>query len=57
MFLNEKLSGRKSGNIVVVQGSEIPVADLPIALRSQQVVPLNEAGLLETLKFVSKGQG
>jgi hypothetical protein len=53
MFLNEKLSGRKSGNIVVVQATSIPVAKLPIALRSQQVVVLSKQGLEEVLKFVS----
>ena len=53
MFLNEKLSGRKSGNIVVVQTVAIPVAALPIALRSQQVIILSEMGLVEILKFVS----
>lgn len=53
MFLNEKLSGRKSGNIVVVLSGAVPVAQLPIALRSQQVIPLSTAGQSELLKFVS----
>ncbi len=53
MFLNEKLSGRKSGNIVVVPAAQVPVAQLPIALRSQQVVPLSGKGLLEMRKFLS----
>jgi hypothetical protein len=56
MFLNEKLSGRKNGNLVVVQPEPIPVAALPIALRSQQVVTLSETGLPEVSKFVSQKQ-
>jgi hypothetical protein len=52
MFLNEKLSGRKSGNVVVVTAGPVPVARLPIALRSQQVVPLSADGLREVLRFV-----
>lgn len=53
MFLNEKLSGRKGGNVVVVQAGDIPVAALPIQLRSQQVINLTMPGLVEMLKFVS----
>jgi hypothetical protein len=56
MFLNEKLSGRKSGNIVVMPAGEVPVAHLPIALRSQQVVGLSSGGLLDILRFVSIDQ-
>jgi hypothetical protein len=52
MFLNEKLSGRKSGNIIVVQDKTIPVASLPIALRSQQVISLSNVGLNEMYEFV-----
>ena len=52
MFLNEKLSGRKSGNVVVSIVGELSVAQLPIALRSQQVVPFNPSGLIEIEKFV-----
>jgi hypothetical protein len=56
MFLNEKLSGRKSGNIVVMPAGKVPVAHLPIALRSQQVVGLSSGGLLDILRFVSIDQ-
>jgi len=52
MFLNEKLSGRKSGNIVVINVGGVEVAELPIALRSQQVVSLTDSGLDEVLQFV-----
>jgi hypothetical protein len=52
MFLNEKLCGRKSGNIVVINAGGVEVADLPIALRSQQVVALSESGLAEALLFM-----
>jgi hypothetical protein len=54
MFLNEKLSLRKSGNIVVINAGNIDVSKLPIALRSQQVVGLSHDGLQEALQFVSK---
>lgn len=53
MFLNEKLSGRKSGNVVVVQIGNVPVGALPIALRSQQVISLSEGGLAELLQFIA----
>ena len=53
MFLNEKLSKRKSGNIVVMHAGNINVSDLPIALRSQQVIGLSQDGLREALQFVS----
>jgi hypothetical protein len=52
MYLNEKLSGRKTGNVVVVPAAKVAVAHLPIALRSQQVIELCRNGLQEILRFV-----
>ena len=40
MFQNEKLSGRKTGNIVTIAEPSITVGQLPISLRVYQVLPL-----------------
>lgn len=41
MFQNEKLSGRKAGNIVTIADPEITVGQLPISLRVYQILSLN----------------
>ena len=41
MFQNEKLSGRKTGNIVTIADPEITVGQLPISLRVYQILSLN----------------
>ena len=41
MFQNEKLSGRKTGNIVTIADPEISVGVLPISLRVYQMLPSN----------------
>ncbi len=41
MFQNEKLSGRKTGNIVTIADPDITVGQLPISLRVYQVLPVN----------------
>ncbi|THB69645.1 MAG: TIR domain-containing protein [Desulfovibrio sp.] len=53
MFLNEKRSGRKQGNLVTVLAQGMAIEDLPVGLRNHQVVPLTPAGLLELLRFVA----
>ena len=41
MFQNEKLSGRKTGNVVTIVDSSITVGMLPISLRVYQMLSLN----------------
>lgn len=41
MFQNEKLSGRKTGNIVTIADPDITVGQLPISLRVYQILSLN----------------
>jgi len=38
LFRSEKYSGRKSGNILSIVGSEVQISDLPISLRSYEVI-------------------
>jgi hypothetical protein len=44
VFLNDKLGGRKSGNLVTMTAGTVPHEKLPPSLRSYQVIPLDEAG-------------
>lgn len=41
-YLNEKLSGRKSGNVVVLLCNGMKVDDLPIGLRQQEARPFQD---------------
>lgn len=41
-FRNEKLSGRKSGNILTVVANEITISQLPYGLRRYEVIPFSE---------------
>ncbi len=41
-FINEKYSGRKDGNIVTVVADGISVNELPILLRSHEVIPYKQ---------------
>jgi hypothetical protein len=52
MFLNEKLSGRKSGNLVVLRTQPFPIGQLPIALRACQVVDFSDEDGAEVLRYL-----
>ena len=41
-FRNEKLSGRKSGNILTVVKDTVQIGDLPLGLRRYEVIPLSK---------------
>ena len=41
-FANEKRSGRKTGNIITLLDSGMPISDLPILLRQFEVIPLQQ---------------
>ena len=49
MFINEKRSGRKNGNLLTIVGGGLRVEKLPISLRQYEVIDLEEKGALERL--------
>ena len=52
VFINEKRSGRKTGNIISVVTKDLTPEMLPMSLRYYEVVPLTEEGLGRLLKYV-----
>ena len=52
LFINEKRSGRKSGNIVTVVADKLQAEDLPASLRYFEVIPFTEDALYRLLRFV-----
>ncbi|GAF93312.1 unnamed protein product, partial [marine sediment metagenome] len=50
-FLNERLAGRKSGNIVTVAVGGLGVGDMPLSLRRFETVPLSADGLDRLLQY------
>lgn len=54
MFLNEKLAGRKPGNLLTVTSGTCVTGDLHIALRTLEVVPLTDDGLQRLLGYLKK---
>lgn len=53
-FLNEKRSGRKSGNLLTMLVGAMPIEDLPVSLRSLQVERLSEKGLEAVVDFLAE---
>lgn len=51
-FLNEKLAGRKTGNLVTVTVGRVPERELPLALRNHQILCLDDDGLDRLLRYV-----
>ena len=49
MFINEKRSGRKTGNLVTVVDSGLRVDNMPITLRQYEVLELEEEEALDRL--------
>ncbi|MBU0609590.1 MAG: toll/interleukin-1 receptor domain-containing protein [Armatimonadetes bacterium] len=52
LFVNEKRSGRKTGNLLTVITSQMNIGDLPATLRGSEVVELTTDGLDRLLAFV-----
>lgn len=52
LFLNEKLAGRKAGNLLTVATESCRHEGLPIALRTREIVPLTEDGLHRLLGYL-----
>jgi hypothetical protein len=53
LFLNEKLAGRKRGNLLTAASETCEHARLPIALRSGEIVPLTDNGLKKLLRYLT----
>jgi len=54
IFINEKRSGRKKGNLVTMTAGNMQPSDLPPSLRYYEVIPLNESGMQLLLKYMTK---
>lgn len=52
LFINEKRSGRKDGNLVTLLDSEIPPSDLPLSLRYFEVIPLKTENFNKLLNYI-----
>jgi len=52
LFINEKRSGIKKGNIVTIIAEKMEIKDLPASLRYYQVERLSEEGLSKVLSFL-----
>jgi hypothetical protein len=52
LFINEKRSGRKTGNLITVLVGDLTVAQLPASLRYYQAIRLGPGALEEILAYV-----
>jgi len=57
LYLAEQLAGRKAGNILTLITGDCVAADLPIELRSREVIELSEEGLERLLRYVTMKGG
>ena len=51
-FLNEIRSGRKKGNLMTMVAGDLTIDQLPVSLRSLQVLPLTEEGLDDLVHYL-----
>lgn len=54
VFINEKRSGRKTGNFLTVVSNNIEPADLPISIRYYEVMPFEKDNLQRVLQYFKK---
>jgi hypothetical protein len=54
LFLNEKRSGRKAGNLIILAVGNVQPSDLPPSLRQFEVIPFGAEALHRVLKYVQK---
>ena len=52
VFINEKRSSRKKGNIITIIPEGLDINELPMSLRYYEVIPLNKAGLDNLKNYV-----
>jgi hypothetical protein len=53
-FVGELRAGRKSGNLLVIAARPLDPGDLPPALRTQELISLNDAGLEKLARYVGE---
>ena len=53
LFINEKRSGRKSGNIITMIIGNIRIEDLPSSLRYYEVIPFDPESFEKILKYLN----
>ena len=53
LFINEKRSGRKAGNLITVVAGNLRPADLPASLRYYEVIPFQPAAYQKILRYVT----
>ena len=54
LFINEKRSGRKSGNLITVIVGDLKPGDLPPSLRYYEVIPFGPESLPRILRYVKQ---
>ncbi|MBN1570592.1 MAG: TIR domain-containing protein [Acidobacteria bacterium] len=55
-FINEKRSGRKTGNLITIAVGGLQPAGLPPSLRYFEVIPYDPAGLDKVLRYVQQNR-
>jgi hypothetical protein len=55
LFINEKRSGRKTGNLVTVTVGALKPEQLPASLRTYEVIPFDPGAFEKILRYVSRG--
>ena len=53
LFINEKRSGRKSGNFLTAVGRDLSPAELPLSLRYYEVIPAEGNYIKRVLRYVT----
>jgi hypothetical protein len=56
LFVNEKRSARKTGNLITVIIGDMRIADLPPTLRYYEVIPDGPGAFEKVLNYVSREQ-
>ena len=54
LFNNEKLAGRKDGNLLTILAGGMTVGQLPIALRNLEAIPLVQGAMERLIKYCRK---
>jgi hypothetical protein len=54
LFINEKRSGRKAGNVITLAVGSLQPADLPSSLRYYEVIPFGPESFERVLRYVDR---
>lgn len=55
LFINEKRSGRKAGNLITVVAGDLRPSELPASLRYYEVIPFQRDAFQKILRYVASG--